>query len=190
MLIQTPRQIDGNSDVATLAARRLKNVDPPHFVGGGAHTGHARRYHAPVRVAALTLFACLALACGPEARGAEHFQGAALRSGEVQDVSYEVFAEGQGDETQVGDWVMVHYRLTLEDGTEVDSSHGKKPLAMFAGKDKKVIDGFQRGVVGMKVGELRRVSVPWHLGYGDRELPKIPAKSNLLFELELIKRDR
>jgi FKBP-type peptidyl-prolyl cis-trans isomerase len=143
-----------------------------------------------VRVAALALLATLALACSPEARGTESFQGPVLRSGEVQEINFEVLAEGQGDETKEGDWVMVHYRLTLEDGTEVDSSRGKKPLAMFAGKDKKVIDGFQRGVVGMKVGELRRIRVPWHLGYGDRNLPKIPAKSNLVFELELIKRDR
>jgi FKBP-type peptidyl-prolyl cis-trans isomerase len=147
-----------------------------------------------VRAAAIAL--CLALcasaltACGPEARGAEAFAGPVLRSGAVRDIPFEVLAEGQGSETLVGDWVMVHYRLLLENGTLVDTSHGKKPLAMFAGKDRKVIDGFQRGVVGMKIGELRRITVPHHLGYGARALPKIPANSNLVFELELIKRDR
>ena len=130
------------------------------------------------------------VACGPEARGPEAFAGAPLRTGTQEDVEFEVIAEGTGEATKAGDWVMVHYRLLLEDGTVVDSSHGKKPLALFAGKDKKMIEGFQRGVIGMKPGELRRIRVPYHLGYGERNLPKIPAKSTLVFELELLNREQ
>lgn len=147
-----------------------------------------------MRVAAIALslliLTSLSGGCGPYARGPEAFTGTVLRSGISDDVEFEVLAEGAGEETVKGDWVLVHYRLLLVDGTLIDSSHNKKPLAMFAGKDRKVIEGFQLGVVGMKVGELRRIKVPHHLGYGERAMDKIPVKSTLIFELELISRPK
>jgi FKBP-type peptidyl-prolyl cis-trans isomerase 2 len=66
---------------------------------------------------------------------------------------------------QKGDTVNVDYTLTLDDGTVVDSSKGKMPLAFKIGGGQ-VIPGFDKGVTGMKVGEERTVKVSPEDGYG------------------------
>lgn len=64
-----------------------------------------------------------------------------------------------------GDLVQVHYRGMLEDDSVFDSSDLREPLAFEAGAGD-VIDGFDDGVMGMRVGETRRVVVPPEAGYG------------------------
>lgn len=64
-----------------------------------------------------------------------------------------------------GDTVKVHYRGTLSDDTEFDSSQGGEPLEFTIGNNM-VIPGFENGVVGMEVGESKKVSIPAENAYG------------------------
>ncbi len=93
---------------------------------------------------------------------------------------------GSGDEATSGMKVKVHYVGTLEDGTQFDSSREKNtPLELTIGQGD-VIAGFDQGVLGMKVGGIRKVVIPPSLGYGDKEMGSIPANSTLTFEIELL----
>lgn len=104
----------------------------------------------------------------------------------------EDLVEGSGDEAKEGSTVTVHYKGTLENGAEFDSSHGGEP-ARFQLRKGGLIDGWVLGVPGMRVGGKRRLWVPWHLAYGSRPKPgrpgkaSIPAYGNLIFEIELLK---
>lgn len=95
---------------------------------------------------------------------------------------------GKGAEAKSGDTVKVHYVGTLTNGEEFDASkkHGTEPFTFELGKGR-VIKGWDEGVVGMKVGGKRKLTIPPHLGYGARGAgPKIPPNSTLVFEVELI----
>lgn len=93
---------------------------------------------------------------------------------------------GTGQAVQAGDSVTVNYTGALaKDGTIFDSSalHGQS--ATF--KLSEVIPGWQQGMVGMKVGGKRRLLIPAALGYGDQAQQGIPANSDLVFDIELLK---
>lgn len=94
---------------------------------------------------------------------------------------------GNGDEVKVGDTVFIHYLGTLEDGTKFDSSYDRnQPFETQIGIGQ-VIRGWDEGVVGMKAGGKRKLTIPYTLAYGERGIPGvIPPKSTLIFELELI----
>jgi len=64
-----------------------------------------------------------------------------------------------------GDTVKVHYTGKLDDGTIFDSSEGKEPLE-FTINAGQVIPGFEEGVIGMEVGEIKTITVPSDKGYG------------------------
>ncbi len=68
-------------------------------------------------------------------------------------------------QAKIGDLVRVHYRGTLEDGTEFDSSAGHDPLEFRLG-DGCVIDGFDAGVTGLETGAKRTLTIPPELAYG------------------------
>jgi peptidylprolyl isomerase len=70
-------------------------------------------------------------------------------------------------EVKRGDNVKVHYTGKLDDGTVFDSSVGKEPLEFAVGSGQ-VIQGFEEGVVGMKVGESKVVHIPVEKAYGER----------------------
>ncbi|XP_036324084.1 peptidyl-prolyl cis-trans isomerase FKBP2 [Rhagoletis pomonella] len=90
-----------------------------------------------------------------------------------------------------GDTIHVHYRGTLKDGTEFDSSYGRqKPFSLKLGIGQ-VIKGWEQGLLGMCEGEKRRLVIPPELGYGKAGAgDKIPPDSTLIFEVELEKIDR
>ncbi|KAK4669526.1 Peptidyl-prolyl cis-trans isomerase fpr2 [Podospora pseudopauciseta] len=95
---------------------------------------------------------------------------------------------GSGPEVKKGDSVDVHYKGTLEDGTEFDQSYKRgQPLNFTVGAGM-VIQGWDAGLVGMQVGEKRKLTIPSNLAYGERGIPGvIPENATLIFETELVK---
>jgi len=81
----------------------------------------------------------------------------------------------------------VHYTGKLQDGTVFDSSQriGQEPLRFTLGVGQ-VIDGWDQGIIGMKVGGQRKLKIPPELGYGSQDLGVIPPYSTLIFEVELL----
>ncbi len=85
-----------------------------------------------------------------------------------------------------GALITTHYNGWLEDGTLFDSSIEKgRPFQCVIGTGR-VIKGWDQGLMGMQVGGKRKLQVPAHLAYGERQVGKIPPNSNLLFEIELL----
>lgn len=96
---------------------------------------------------------------------------------------------GKGAEAKAGDMVRVHYVGKLLDGTEFDASrkHGNDGFEFPLGAGR-VIKGWDQGVAGMKEGGKRKLTIPPHLGYGERGAgAKIPPNSTLVFDVELLK---
>lgn len=94
--------------------------------------------------------------------------------------------QGHGNLAARGRHVVVHYVGTLVDGKQFDTSRGRGPFEFILGSGQ-VIKGWDEGVEGMREGEIRRLTIPPELGYGDRgHPPKIPAGSTLIFEIELL----
>ncbi len=93
---------------------------------------------------------------------------------------------GTGAEAAAGDTVSVNYTGKLENGTVFDTSVGKAPIEFPLGQGY-VIQGWDQGLVGMKVGGKRLLIIPPNLGYGSVDYGPIPANSTLVFEVELVK---
>ncbi len=94
---------------------------------------------------------------------------------------------GTGAEAQAGQNVTVHYVGTLTDGKKFDSSRDRGRGFSFQLGAGKVIKGWDQGVAGMKVGGMRKLTIPPHLAYGERGFPPvIPPGSTLVFEVELL----
>jgi peptidylprolyl isomerase len=93
---------------------------------------------------------------------------------------------GEGAEAVSGRTVEVNYRGTLENGREFDSSYGRGPFRFPLGAGR-VIQGWDEGVAGMRVGGKRRLVVPPGLAYGSRGAGGvIPPDATLIFEVELL----
>lgn len=93
---------------------------------------------------------------------------------------------GTGAEAVIGSTVAVQYTGMFTNGTVFDSSIPRgQPLSFKVG-DPGLIKGFTAGVLGMKVGGKRKVTIPPELGYGSAAYGPIPANSTLIFELELV----
>jgi FKBP-type peptidyl-prolyl cis-trans isomerase len=94
---------------------------------------------------------------------------------------------GAGQEARAGNTVTVHYVGTLTTGKKFDSSRDRGEGFTFKLGAGMVIKGWDQGVSGMKVGALRKLTIPPHLAYGDRGFPPvIPPNSTLVFEVELL----
>ena len=94
---------------------------------------------------------------------------------------------GDGAEAKSGQNVTVHYVGTLTDGKKFDSSRDRGQGFSFELGAGQVIKGWDQGVAGMKVGGMRKLTIPPELAYGDRGFPgAIPPKSTLIFEVELL----
>lgn len=93
---------------------------------------------------------------------------------------------GEGAEATGGASVTVEYSASVQGGDEFDSSADSGPLAFPLGRGQ-VIEGFDEGVAGMRVGGRRRLVIPPELTYGDAGLPPdVAADATLIFDVELI----
>jgi FKBP-type peptidyl-prolyl cis-trans isomerase FkpA len=94
---------------------------------------------------------------------------------------------GAGVEARAGQHVSVHYTGWLTDGTKFDSSKDRDEPFDFALGARHVIAGWDEGVQGMKVGGVRKLTIPPELGYGARGAGGvIPPNATLVFEVELL----
>ncbi|MHB8877918.1 MAG: FKBP-type peptidyl-prolyl cis-trans isomerase [Myxococcaceae bacterium] len=94
---------------------------------------------------------------------------------------------GTGKEAKAGTKVTVHYVGTLTSGSKFDSSRDRGEGFSFKLGAGQVIQGWDQGVAGMKVGGVRKLTIPPELGYGARGYPPvIPPNSTLVFEVELL----
>lgn len=101
----------------------------------------------------------------------------------------EVKQEGTGDQkTKVGDTIAVHYTGKLTDGTKFDSSVDRgTPFEFTIGKGM-VIAGWEKGLLDMRVGEKRTLTIPSEMAYGSRGAGDvIPPNATLIFDVELMK---
>lgn len=93
---------------------------------------------------------------------------------------------GEGKTCVKGALIITQYKGSLEDGTVFDSSYDRgQPFQCVIGS-RRVIQGWDQGLMGMKVGGKRKLLIPAHLAYGERQVAKIPPNSNLIFEIELL----
>jgi peptidylprolyl isomerase len=91
---------------------------------------------------------------------------------------------GTGKVAPPNSTVTIHYRGTLTDGSEFDSSYSRGQPATFP--LDRLIKGWQEGIPGMKVGGKRKLTIPYQLAYGEAGRPPvIPPKATLVFEIEL-----
>jgi FKBP-type peptidyl-prolyl cis-trans isomerase FkpA len=107
-------------------------------------------------------------------------------------LQYEDLTAGSGDEAKAGDNVTVHYTGWLQNpdgsaGRKFDSSKDRNEPFNFPLGAGHVIKGWDEGVQGMKVGGVRRLTIPASLGYGARGAGGvIPPNATLIFEVELL----
>ncbi len=94
---------------------------------------------------------------------------------------------GEGDVATSGQFVSVHYTGWLTNGKKFDSSRDRDDPFEFPLGQQTVIAGWDEGVQGMKVGGVRKLTIPPHLGYGARGAGGvIPLNATLVFEVELL----
>ena len=121
-----------------------------------------------------------------EGNGAQDILTELSETGTVSELQIVEILEGEGAEVASGDVALVHYTGVLADGTVFDSSVNRgEPFGFQVGVGQ-VIQGWDQGVVGMKVGGRRLLAIPPELGYGARAIGNIPPNSTLIFEVELL----
>ncbi|HZH03554.1 MAG TPA: FKBP-type peptidyl-prolyl cis-trans isomerase [Myxococcaceae bacterium] len=125
---------------------------------------------------------------GEKTKSQTYLTTAAKEKGAVKTASGMVYQElkaGKGESPKATDTVKVHYKGTLIDGTEFDSSYKRNQPAEFPLNG--VIPCWTEGVQKMKVGGKAKLTCPSSIAYGDQgRPPKIPGGATLVFEIELL----
>jgi len=102
-------------------------------------------------------------------------------------LKFEELKEGSGSIAESGQTVSVHYTGWLENGSKFDSSKDRNEPFRFNLGAGTVIKGWDEGVAGMKIGGVRKLTIPPQLGYGARGAGGvIPPNATLIFEVELL----
>jgi FKBP-type peptidyl-prolyl cis-trans isomerase FkpA len=125
--------------------------------------------------------AIAALACGG---GGD--SGSSPSSSGTGTLVIEDLTVGTGQVAATGNTVTVHYVGTLLNGTKFDSSYDRNQPYTFRLGVGAVIAGWDQGVVGMRVGGKRRLTIPPNLAYGNQANGPIPANSTLRFDIDLL----
>ncbi|HEX6865091.1 MAG TPA: FKBP-type peptidyl-prolyl cis-trans isomerase [Thermoanaerobaculia bacterium] len=132
------------------------------------------------------VFPFLISACADSRNG----KAAPAEAGEVvtpTGLKYVDLEVGEGPEAVSGKAVEVHYTGWLENGTKFDSSLDRREPFTFRLGAGEVIEGWDQGVAGMKVGGKRKLIIPPDLGYGEQGAGgAIPPGATLIFEVELL----
>ena len=114
-------------------------------------------------------------------------QPSGLTMANTTDLKIEITQEGSGAVAENGMSVSVHYTGKLTDGTKFDSSLDRGTPFSFTLGQGRVIKGWDQGVLGMKVGEKRTLTIPSELGYGSAGAgASIPPNATLIFDIELL----
>lgn len=148
----------------------------------------ARSARNAVLVLALT---SMAFACTKKDRASGDANSNAAATAETAKSATELKIEdqetGKGAEAVPGKKITVHYTGKLTDGTQFDSSVGREPFTFNLGAGQ-VIEGWEKGFAGMKVGGKRKLTIPPQMGYGERGAGGvIPPNATLVFDVELLK---
>jgi peptidylprolyl isomerase len=102
-------------------------------------------------------------------------------------IQYTDMVVGSGKMAEPGTNVSLHYSGYLLDGTPFDSSLKTGTPLKFQVAGGQMIQGFDEGVRGMRIGGKRKVRIPWQMAYGEEGRPPvIPPKADLVFDLELL----
>jgi len=110
-----------------------------------------------------------------------------LTQSQVTELKIEDIKIGTGNAVKSGDTIEMNYLGTLENGTKFDSSYDRGQTFSTQIGVGQVIQGWDKGVPGMKVGGKRKLTIPYQMAYGEAGIPGvIPAKATLIFEVELV----
>lgn len=101
-------------------------------------------------------------------------------------LKYYDFTDGTGNPVKHGDIVSVHYHAWLADGKFVDSSYLREEPFVFSVGSRSVIEGWDEGVVGMRLNGERQLVVPPELAYGSQGRDPVPPNAVMIFEITLL----
>lgn len=106
---------------------------------------------------------------------------------DFEELVIETIQQGQGPQAVNGNILVLNYEGTLSDGTKFDSSYDRGTPFEFQLGSGMVIQGWEEGVLGMQVGEIRQLSIPSSKGYGSSGAgTSIPPYAGLIFKVELL----